>query len=94
MLIALDYDETYTADPELWLTFVIYARSRGHKVVLATMRYPTEDDLDPKLVKELDQVVFTSRQTKRPFLQQLGLEPAIWIDDHPEWIVDTSIIVV
>ncbi len=30
MLIALDYDGTYTADPGLWHPFIAASRARGH----------------------------------------------------------------
>ena len=42
MLIALDYDKTYTADPALWDNFVDLAQSRGHTVKIVTMRRPDE----------------------------------------------------
>lgn len=42
LLIALDYDKTYTADPVLWETFIAAAKHRGHSVIIATMRYPEE----------------------------------------------------
>ena len=40
--IGLDYDGTYTVDPDLWLRFVRQAKDRGHEVICVTMRYPEE----------------------------------------------------
>ena len=38
LVISLDYDRTYTADPGLWDQFIALARSRGHEVVCVTGR--------------------------------------------------------
>ena len=85
MLIALDFDGTYTADPTLWNGFVRSAQEAGHEVVCATMRHEHEG---AEVIKSLPsvQVVFTGRQAKRAFLAEQGLFPAIWIDDNPAWI--------
>jgi hypothetical protein len=84
--ISLDYDNTYTADPELWLEFVKNAKSRGHEVVCITMRYPEDNTLDSRLT-DLVRVVFTSHEQKRAFCARQNLYPNIWIDDMPEYIV-------
>lgn len=90
MLIALDYDDTYTADPELWLQFVRDAQRRGHTVLCATMRYKHEGvDMDPRLL-ELVEVQFTDRRAKLPTLASRSIRPDIWIDDHPSYIVSDS----
>ena len=76
MLIALDYDGTYTADPELWKAFITKARERGHEVKIATMRFPTEPIPDIGC-----EVIYTSRKAK------FGCMPAqIWIDDMPHFL--------
>lgn len=38
MKIALDYDETFTADPELWKPFVAHCKARLHEVKFVTAR--------------------------------------------------------
>jgi hypothetical protein len=76
MLIALDYDGTYTADPELWNAFILKARELGHNVKIATMRYPSEPIPDVGC-----EVIYTSRKAK------FGCMPAdIWIDDNPHFL--------
>lgn len=76
MLIALDYDKTYTADPGLWDAFLNLAEDRGHTVKIVTMRYPSEP------IEGLNiEVVYTSRKAK------FGSIPAdIWIDDTPQYL--------
>ena len=76
MLIALDYDKTYTADPALWDNFVDLAQSRGHTVKIVTMRRPDET-IDTDVVD----VVYTSRKAKSSVIRA-----DIWIDDSPHWV--------
>jgi hypothetical protein len=38
MIIALDYDNTYTRDTVLWDKFIINAQEREHKVQIITSR--------------------------------------------------------
>jgi len=89
MLIALDYDNTYTADPELWDSFITMSQGRGHRVIVATMR---DETLEGKIVKidlglKADDIIFTNRKAKKPFLAAMNIHPDIWIDDIPEFIV-------
>jgi hypothetical protein len=81
MLIALDYDKTYTADPALWDNFVDLAQSRGHTVKIVTMRRPDEA-IDTDVVD----VVYTSRKAKSSVIRA-----DIWIDDSPHWVYQDSV---
>jgi hypothetical protein len=81
MLLALDYDNTYTQDPVLWDGFILAARSRGHAVKIVTMRYPSE----PVEVPGVD-VVYTSRQAKKHFMAA-----DVWIDDTPAFIFQDAL---
>lgn len=95
MRIALDYDDTYTVDPDLWLSFVALAKARDHEVFVVTMRYPGEvTSMDPSLVKLVDRVIPTGRQLKRQFTEKMGIYIDVWIDDMPEYIVTSDLIVV
>ena len=76
MLIALDYDKTYTADPALWDSFVYLAQSRGHTVKIVTMRRP-----DEAIDTNIADVVYTSRKAKAAVIRA-----DIWIDDSPHWV--------
>jgi hypothetical protein len=87
MLIALDYDGTYTADPDLWQAFIAAARSRSHQVFVVTMRHEFEgDDVMRQLHGKVDRIVFTARRAKRPHMEFLGHQVQIWIDDRPHWV--------
>ena len=81
MLIALDYDKTYTADPALWNDFVQLAQNRGHTVKIVTMRTPVETIVNAPI-----QVVYTSRKAKSSVINA-----DIWIDDSPQWVYQDSL---
>ena len=81
MLIALDYDKTYTADPALWDAFVQSAQNRGHTVKIVTMRRPDEAILDASI-----EIVYTSRKAKAAVISA-----DIWIDDSPHWVYQDSL---
>lgn len=90
MIIALDYDGTYTADIELWLAFVRNAKERGHRVIVCTMRYEDEGlSIDPRLKDEVE-IFYTSRRAKKKYMRNQGIEPNIWIDDNPDWLYEDS----
>lgn len=93
MLIALDYDGTYTADPELWDAFIANAVERGHRVIIATMRYPNESaEVISNLANKVDGFVFTSRKAKKQEVRlQLKEDPDIWIDDNPDWLYEDAL---
>lgn len=87
MLLALDYDETYTRDPIFWDAVIALATQRGHSVICATMRHEHEGrdvvrDLDGKVEK----IIFTGRKAKYGVVHRAGFMPSVWIDDTPSFI--------
>lgn len=88
MLIALDYDGTYTAHPALWDSFITSAKKAGHTIICCTMRHEqTEgDEVKLALKDKVDSIVFTGRVAKAKALNERGINPNIWIDDNPLWI--------
>jgi hypothetical protein len=84
--IALDYDGTYSADPRLWDLFIEHAQQLGHEVVIVTMRYP-EEAIWHGMPCE---IFYTSRQGKKRFMENMGYEFDIWIDDNPMWILEST----
>jgi hypothetical protein len=87
MLIALDYDGTYTLDPAFWAEFISNVRARGHKVICATMRNDDEvEEVRRVMWPHAIPVYHTRRMAKGPALAAAGIFPDIWIDDRPQWI--------
>lgn len=79
MKIALDYDHTYTLDPEFWDDFIFEAKDRGHLVTIVTSRSKNE----PIEHKIACHVIYCNYQAKEEFYK-----PDIWIDDDPKWITE------
>lgn len=89
MIIALDFDGTYTEDPNFWDQVIRAAKIHGHTVIIATMRYDNEEE--GSIVREtfsgkVDQIIFTERKAKLVHLHEIGVKPHIWIDDNPVWL--------
>lgn len=84
MLIALDYDGTYTEDRDGWDMFIQDMNDRGHEIVIVTMRYESEQPAGLLFPICACRWYFTARTAKKPFMSSLGIHPNIWIDDHPQ----------
>lgn len=80
MKIALDYDETFTNDPELWISFVINAKNNGHSVSFVTYRNSNWNNSDiEEYAKILDIcIVFSNGRQKAEVF-----DADVWIDDKP-----------
>ena len=92
MRIALDYDNTYTADPTLWRHFVYRCRERGHEVFIVTAR-DERFDRTPDLVdiEHYFKVVWCRGVAKRWWCSHFGPGAFdVWIDDKPEAILFNS----
>lgn len=86
VLISIDYDKTWAADPVLWEVFSRSAKSRGHHVILVTNRPDTPQNR--KVVGEnvsdfVGQIIFAGNWPKRDAAAYFGLSPDIWVDDLP-----------
>lgn len=82
MKIALDYDQTYTADPNFWDDFIQLAKAYDHEVNIVTKRgVDNQGETVPPYVNV--PVVYSNRKAKFKFAQDQGLQYDIWIDDSP-----------
>jgi len=84
MIIGLDYDGTYTRDPELWDQFIEMFQAKGHTIIIATMRH--EGESIDHIFKDKCEIVYTRRLAKKVFLDNKNIKPDIWVDDNPMWI--------
>lgn len=87
MLLALDYDDTFTRDKQFWWDFIVSAQKRGHSVIVVTARSEqwrkeVEDDLGDMV----EAILCTGGKAKHPFAYAAGFMPSVWIDDQPQWI--------
>lgn len=96
LVIALDIDGTYTEDIKMWDAFIKLAQSAGHNVIICTMRYHGGQygNIESKelieIFTDVCPIYFTGRQAKKPYMEALGINVDIWIDDTPEWILHNS----
>lgn len=99
MNIAIDFDDTFTADPDLWRSFIEDALNRGHLVYIVTCRMDNDEnraevhgDCGPQIGDSpitglpRHRHYFTSMSPKRWFMLQRGVVIDIWIDDIPDCV--------
>lgn len=89
MLIALDYDLTYTADPDFWDAVIAGGRERGHRWVCVTGRQhppgPHERQIPMPVVCAGDRHKFRAAIAA-------GYAVDVWIDDAPGTIEPARIL--
>lgn len=93
MKIALDFDNTYTLNPNLWIAFIDDVRDSGGDVYIVTVRHEYWDAhplLDELMGRLGVMVVFTDGRAKWEFCEELGLSIDVWIDDRPQTIHNNS----
>lgn len=86
MLIALDFDKTYTLHPLMWNNIVWEFKGSGFSVIMVTARSAQHENSDLyRAVKfsGISEVYFTDGQPKKQYLAALNLHPNVWIDDDP-----------
>ena len=86
MNIAIDYDNTFTADPTLFRLFITIAEYAGHACLIVTHRNSTHvkkimGDMGPGV-----HIIFASGISKVRATEDAGWPIDIWIDDNPEGI--------
>ena len=86
MIIALDYDRTYTRDIGFWDRFMVAAQLAGHSVICITNRpwLPTTELLPTC------PCYAAGDQFKREYALSLGIHVDIWIDDEPGSICEPA----
>lgn len=88
MRIAIDFDETLTADAALWREFLVSVQSLGHTCVCVTARRGTDENRDT-VAEWMEShgicipVFFTSLGSKVDYMEKAGMKVDIWIDDDP-----------
>lgn len=88
MKIALDFDDTYTRDPQLWDIFILACKTNDHDIRIVTFRHKDGINYDlRKAIGDKIPVIYTGAHRKRGFCAAMGFFPDVWIDDMPEIIV-------
>jgi head-tail adaptor len=91
--ISIDFDQTFTAAPGLWRSFIADATARGSRVVCITRRDDTQDNRDAitsafgDVYNALGGLVLCGPSAqKRDAAEAAGITVDIWVDDTPETI--------
>lgn len=92
MKIALDYDDTYTKDPDFWDQVIFLAKECHHKVYVVTNRLGEEEDDEVLNIPiDVNRIFFTEGSAKRKFMEDEGIEIDVWIDDEPRYIEEDKV---
>jgi hypothetical protein len=91
--IAVDWDGTFTENPDLWRGFIKAANAcddgRQFRCFFVTARRPCEE-----VQQEADslgiEAIFTSGLPKIRFCEESGSDIHIWIDDMPELLFKSA----
>ncbi len=90
MIVAIDYDQTFSADPSTWTAVIRLLRAAGHDVVCVTGREDKPfwaDNVREAFAKhglaDLP-IVFAGMHWKREAAKAAGWDVNIWIDDRPD----------
>lgn len=84
MKISIDYDETFTADPDFWREVIRYGRKRGHEFICVTARSTPPGMDEPAIPCE---VICSPLQYKVISAMEKGHNVDVWIDDCPGMIM-------
>lgn len=84
--IAIDFDETYSADPAFFRELVALARKYQHLPCIVSCRRntPENHELIEGIVGDDLLIVLTDLKPKRAAMEAVGLPVDWWVDDHPE----------
>lgn len=88
LTVAIDYDDTFTADVAAWSSVIRILQDAGHRVVCITARNGTDGNRR-EVTKAMPNgvcVLFAYGYQKREFAVMNGVTVDIWIDDLPEAI--------
>ena len=92
MILSIDFDETYTRDPDLWDRFLADAVRNGHRVFCVSARHERQMGQVRDTIGRLigpDACFGTGGAPKRRFMAEMvDTYVDVWIDDAPESIID------
>lgn len=83
MIVAIDYDLTYTRDPHTFDAIIGLLKAAGHTVICATYRSESSLQVVHNSIGKLCPVISAGTEWKR---EKAGYKVDIWIDDMPSSI--------
>ena len=89
---AIDFDGTWTLDPEAWGLWYKMMIQRGHAVILATGRHGWSEDMSRAKLPATMPIVYCKGELKADAVQRQGWRVDVWIDDMPGMIMECQIL--
>lgn len=92
LTIAIDFDDTFTADVEFWTEWIYLARKYQHTVICVSARRDViehRQELRDSLPAGIP-VLLSYDQPKHDYAKAQGYDVDIWIDDCPEAVGSTG----
>lgn len=91
MIVAIDFDDTFTVDPRTWRSVIRTLVDAGHAVVCATARdYSEANERDLQAATGVKVIFCGVEVCKRVACSWAGYKVDVWIDDTPQ-AIDTAI---
>lgn len=86
---SLDFDHTANRDPIMWGKIIDTFRMFGHHVSIVTGRSDAwhNPDIEAFSKQHMIDVYYTNCESKRKYMERLGIKIDVWIDDLPEAVV-------
>lgn len=94
MIFLLDYDGTYSVNPDFWNKFISDAKEAGHIVYGLTMRYNNSIESIDSTMGTKCEIIYTNRNAKQKFLYEwlsdknIKPQSLIFIDDQPYFLLN------
>jgi len=86
LTIGIDFDNTWTVYPELWLLVYNFMLIHDHIIVIATGREMYSEDMENYQLPLDIPIVYCGKELKDIACKKAGYKVDIWIDDMPETI--------
>lgn len=97
LTISVDFDQTFSADPELWGSFALDAVEAGNTVVMITRREDTPENQSAiaetlgGYAEAFSTVLLIGPETlKDDAAQKAGISVDVWIDDSPQTVMSRA----
>ena len=86
MIFGIDYDGTFSEDPDFFLDLITLMKAYGHQAVIVTQRSSEWDrhDVDKNVNGKIP-VVFAGEKWKNVAAKEEGYDVDVWIDDSYEF---------
>jgi hypothetical protein len=86
MIVAIDYDNTYSADPSTFDKIIVLFKQAGHTVICVTGRSAAMGQPVLNSIGKLVPVIFAGADWKRDAAAKRAYKVDVWIDDTPSSI--------